>query len=111
MPKREAIQRYLEEIEESTLLLDGFDDAIIGFTQRVSEPLLAVYSWEKIIDILMTDDEMTWEEAEEYAQFNIAGAWVGPRTPAIVYSVPWDEYDDNEDEATPLTVSEDVSES
>jgi hypothetical protein len=95
MPKREDIQRYLEDMGENALLLDGFDDALIGFAQRVSEPVVAVYAWSKIVDILMSEDEMTWEEAEEYAQFNIAGAWIGPQTPILVY--PMDGYDSTDE--------------
>ncbi len=34
----------------------------------------------RVIDILMGDG-MTYEEAVEYFEFNIAGAWVGESTP------------------------------
>lgn len=102
MPKREHIQQYLEDMEEATLLLDGFDEALIGFAQRVGEELVAVYSWEKIIGILVDDDEMTEEEAEEYAQFNIVGAWVGPKTPMVVYPFPTAYSEGTDDEGDPV---------
>ena len=34
---------------------------------------------------------MTYEEAMEYVDFNIAGAWVGERTPVILYQYTLEE--------------------
>lgn len=84
MPTREEINDHLEELEESALLLDGFDEALIGFSQRINEPLLAVYSWEKMVDVLVERDGIDYFEAVEYIDFNVIGAWVGERTPVIV---------------------------
>jgi hypothetical protein len=82
---RKEISEYLEERGETAVLADGFDDALIGFSQRINEPLLAVYSLKKIVEMLMEGDDMSYEEALEYADFNILGAWVGPQTPIFVY--------------------------
>ena len=81
---RERIEQYLEERDETTLLMDNLDEAFIGFSRRINEPLLAVYSWEKIIETLVIRDGMSYDEAIEYADFNILGAWVGEQTPIIV---------------------------
>ena len=62
------------------LTADGFDDAIIGVVQRMGE-LAICYDEDKVIDILMERDGMTYEEAVEYFYFNVAGAWVGESTP------------------------------
>ncbi len=64
--------------------MDGFDDAIIGYSQRINDPTLAVYSWELMVKILMERDGMSDEEAMEYIEYNCLGAWVGERTPIIV---------------------------
>lgn len=85
---REMLDEYLTMIDESVLLCDGFDEALIGFSQRINEPLLAVYSYDKMTDILIERDGMAYEEATEYLDFNVIGAWVGPQTPIIVTSVP-----------------------
>lgn len=85
---REILDEYLNMIDESVLLCDGFDEAVIGFSQRINEPLLAVYSYDKMLDILIERDGMEYEEAIEYLDFNVVGAWVGPQTPIIVTSVP-----------------------
>jgi hypothetical protein len=81
--KREEIEEYFESIGESVLLMDGFDDAIIGFSQRMNEPILAVYSWTKILDSLVSSG-MDEEDASEYIDFNILGAYVGEKTPIVV---------------------------
>ena len=60
------------------LKADGFDDAIIGVVERIGVQAIC-YDQEKVIEILMKD--MTYEEAVEYFEFNIAGAWVGESTP------------------------------
>lgn len=86
-PTRTQVLDYLEMMGEETLLMDGFDEALIGFSQRINEPFLAVYSWNKMMDTCMNRDGMTWEDAEEYISFNCIGAWVGERTPIIVMPV------------------------
>ena len=83
-PLRKKINEALMERDESALLMDGFDEALIGFSQRINEPLLAVYSWEKMMDVCMSRDGMTDEEADEYISFNCISAWVGEQTPIIV---------------------------
>ena len=86
---REQISEYLEAMGETALLMDGFDEALIGFSTRINEPMLAAYSWQKMMDILMERDNMDYEEAEEYISFNVAGAWVGEQTPLIIMPVEY----------------------
>jgi hypothetical protein len=64
--------------DDSFLLATGFDEAVIG----VETPSMRlIYSVTKIIEILMTRDEMTMEDAMEFYEFNIKGGWVGDLTP------------------------------
>ena len=84
---RKQINEHLESMGENALLMDGFDEALIGFSQRINEPLLAVYSWEKMVDVCIERDGMDDEEAEEYISYNCIGAWVGEQTPIIVMPV------------------------
>jgi hypothetical protein len=81
---RAEIEEALEEIEESTLLMDGFDEAFIGWSRRINEPLLAVYSYDGLIKVCTERDGMSFDEAVEYVDFNVVGAWVGEQTPIIV---------------------------
>jgi hypothetical protein len=86
---REDIQEALESRGESVLLCDGFDEAFIGLSQRINEPLLAVYSYEKMIQVLMKRDGMGHDDAVDYLDFNVLGAWVGEQTPIIVTSLTY----------------------
>lgn len=83
-PLRERINEILLQQDENALLMDGFDEALIGFSQRINEPLLAVYSYSKMMEALISRDGMTDEEAMEYVDYNCVGSWVGERTPIIV---------------------------
>ena len=66
---------------------DGFDEALIGFSQRMNEPMLAVYSYEKMVRVLMDNDDLSYDDAVEYVDFNVVGAWVGEQTPVIVMPI------------------------
>ena len=63
---------------------DGFDSAIIGVGERNNTDSMIVYDYDKMINILVTRNSMTHEEAEEYLDFNVIGAWIGDTTPIIV---------------------------
>ena len=84
---REQIDRHLKNIGESALLMDGFDEACIGFSKRINEPILAVYSYLKMVDTLIERDGMDYEEATEYIDYNCLGAWIGEQTPIIVMPI------------------------
>ncbi len=84
MPDRPAIQKALEDADMNLLLMDGFEEAFIGFTTRINEPYVAVYDYDKMMQTLMFRDSMSAEEAEEYIEYNCQGAWVGEQTPYIV---------------------------
>ena len=81
---RDDINWYLQETDQTAVLMDGFEHAIIGFTQRMNEPLLAVYNHDLMIQTLMQRDGMTYQEADEYIEYNCIGAWIGEQTPIIV---------------------------
>jgi len=84
-------QAARSEEADGALLAEGFADALIGYGYRFNYPT-AVYSRKRCIDILMDDGIMEYEEATEYFDFNIAGAYMGESTPVFLD----DEYDLNE---------------
>jgi len=63
-----------------------FDEAIIGVAERIGMEAVVAYDIDKIIEILSRD--MTEEEAIEYFDFNIIGAYVGERTPVYIKKAP-----------------------
>jgi hypothetical protein len=84
-----------QELEE-ILLADGHDHAIIGLVDLdFGKRTVVAYSTRLIIEGLMNRDGMSWEEAQEFFDFNIKGAWVGPNTPVFVqdelFGVNFDE--------------------
>ena len=68
------------------LKADGFDDAIIGIGSRCGKPDIIVYDINKCIKILINQN-MTEEEARDYFEFNVVGAWVGEETPIFVREI------------------------
>lgn len=62
--------------EDEFIKADGFDEAIIGVDYHNAR---LIYSVSKCIDILAKD--MSEEEAVEYFNYNVAGAYVGEKTP------------------------------
>jgi hypothetical protein len=75
--------------DERVVMMDGWDEAAIGcayvWSTDGTRPLRAVYSGEKIVELLMSRDGLTEEEALEHIDFNMEGAYVGPQTPIIVW--------------------------
>jgi hypothetical protein len=69
-------------MDEDVLYADGFEEAFIGYSWRFNDGPLATYDRDKCIEILMRD--MDHDEAVEYFEFNVVGAWVGEWTPVFV---------------------------
>lgn len=70
------------------LKIDGHDNAIMGPAMVWSDSgqhEVLVYDAEQIRENLMKDG-MSFEEAREYIEFNIEGAYLGKHTPVLVWS-------------------------
>ena len=61
------IREWIAEHNEEAMMADGFEDAIIGICGRFGANPVVAYA-----------------EAEEYFEFNVAGAYVGENTPVFV---------------------------
>jgi hypothetical protein len=71
------------------LKADGFDEAIIGqasIWRNQGMHNVLVYDAEKMRSILMKRDGMDADEAREYIEFNVEGAYVGDETPVYVWT-------------------------
>ena len=76
--------------------ITGYDPAIIGTAfvwSNEGQIEVLVYDAEVIREMLVLDD-MSFEEAREYIEFNIEGAYMGPDTPIIVWTQDYYELDD-----------------
>jgi hypothetical protein len=49
--------------------------------RRCGQPTLAVYDYDLAVKKLIERDGMSYDEAVEWMEFNVVGAWVGPNTP------------------------------
>ena len=76
-----------EELPQGTVSFDGLDKAIIGIGSQYSKEPKLVYSATRIIDELVDREGWSFEEAQEYFDFNIGCLWAGEGTPIIVYEV------------------------
>jgi hypothetical protein len=80
-------REHLSERYPGMVFCDGLDEALIGVVARFGMEAVALYDRQKVIAIFMRDG-CTYEEAEEYFEFNVIGAWVGPLTPAFAEFAP-----------------------
>lgn len=73
----------LQEINEmfpdgGYIIIDGFDDAVVGIEPHRNK---IIYDKTKMVDILMNNDKMNYEEAYEFLEFNVWTAYMGETTP------------------------------
>jgi hypothetical protein len=66
--------------EEEFLKADGLDEAVIGIEE---DEMRLVYSVDKCIEIFMSQG-MEYDEALEFFDYNVRGAWMGDKTPIWV---------------------------
>lgn len=76
--------QHLMDHNNDTMLVDGFESAIIGLDTS-SETFRVIYDREKMIDLLV-GDEMSIEDAIEYLEYNVWNAYVGDGTPIYAYA-------------------------
>jgi hypothetical protein len=73
------------------LKIDGHDNAIIGPAFPLGKEPILVYDGEQIKENLVKAG-MSEDEAMDFIEFNIEGAYMGPMTPVIAWK--YTEFDD-----------------
>ena len=86
---KDDLMEILEE--EECLTADGFDDALIGCTYGAN--VVAVYDIDKMIEALI-EEGLDWDEAAEFLDFNVVGAYVGEKTPKYMRFVTEEVHND-----------------
>jgi hypothetical protein len=78
-------REHLREFYPELLVMDQpyLDTAILGVVTRMGLEAVC-YDENKVIELLMEHDNMTEEEAIEYMEYNMKGAWVGEHTPVFL---------------------------
>ena len=74
----------IESYAEGAIILDGFNDAIVGITEEFGGIKRLLYSKDKILKILQ-ENLMTQSEAEEYYDYNILGLYANNQNPIFLY--------------------------
>ena len=82
------LKNKLVALDPNLLFADGYDDCIIGMTFRMDVPVV-IYSADKMIDKLCNN--MSYEEAKEFFEFNIEAAYMGEQTPVYWFDAYRDE--------------------
>ena len=88
MSKIDQIGEFADHGDEEFLLLgegderERFEPAILGIAHRFGMQPIVAYDYRKVIEIFAED--MSHEEAQEYFDFNVIGAWVGEGTPIFI---------------------------
>ena len=87
MDRKQDVQTKRDELTErfgsDLLFADNFDNSIIGVTTGFNSGIV-VYDGNKMAKELMYQHNMTDEEAWEYLEYNVFGAYVGDKTPIYV---------------------------
>ena len=85
----EWIDEYADNINTEILFIGGsteerkrFAPSIIGIATRFGMNPVVAYNYNKVIEIISED--MSEEEAIEYFEYNVIGAWLGEGTPVFI---------------------------
>ena len=80
-----SIRETIAEDYPDLLVLEPnyFDKAIIGMVQRIGLDAIC-YDRDKVIEILMEEEGMSFDDAIEHFEYNIIGSWVGDSTPLFL---------------------------
>jgi len=80
--RRTKLDEIVEQYPDMDILkADGFDNCVLGYDYSWDGVIRLIYSIDKIIKQLMKQDKMPVDEAIEYFEFNMRGAYVGEQTP------------------------------
>lgn len=85
--QREWVDEMANETGATLLLMEGFDDCIVGTVSHANRTFV-VYDRHRIIKKLMDEQAMTEEEAWEFHEFNQACAFVSENTPGFLDRAP-----------------------
>ena len=74
------ILKRIHEINDQALCPTGMEEAVIGVVERCGMEPQILLDRNKCIEILMRGG-IAWEEAEDFFESNVIGAWKGDHTP------------------------------
>ena len=78
------ILQWIDETFDVVVYPSGFENCIVGIAEKYDGPPVAVLDIEKMLATL-EEQGMNHDEALEYFEFNILGAYVGEATPVYMH--------------------------
>ncbi len=81
----QPMREFIDEFAEDAVVFEGCDEAIVGYASRINLEPVVVYSYNSLVAVFVKQG-MSEDEAIEWVDYNIVGAWVGERTPIILYT-------------------------
>ena len=78
------LRAEIAEINDQAIVLDGLDEAIVGTIEMFGKEPVVCYDRDIALDIIMDDTGGDRQEAEEYFEVNILGAYMGEGTPVFL---------------------------
>jgi hypothetical protein len=85
------MMEWIDETFDLVIVPDGFEHCIMGVVELQSGVPVAVLNVSMILETLVKDD-MTYDEAQEYFEFNMLGAYVGEGTPLYMYTPEFESH-------------------
>ena len=79
-----SILEQLGELNPEAVVWPNFEPALMGIGQQFNK-YVAVYSYQGLLDCLITRDGCSFEEASEHLSFNTLGQYTGPYDPVVLY--------------------------
>ena len=76
----ENCRELIEEYGGSFIVLEGFDDCILGIAHSCGKNSVVVYDEKKILNKLISQG-ISPEDAREFYEYNILGSSFGEETP------------------------------
>lgn len=70
-----------QDVSDETIYYAEYDSAIMGITTKGQ----IVYDVDECIDVLVSTQNMGYEDATEYFWFNTESAYVGEMTPIFIW--------------------------
>ena len=71
---------------EELIFADGFDDAIIGVATGFDSQRV-VYCYVSMIETMMKEDDISYEDALDWIEYNTLGSYIGKNTPIYVMGI------------------------
>jgi hypothetical protein len=89
MGKDAIFEEIIAGLADDVLLADGYENALVG---RVDLPDgdVALYDYDKCIQILVKRDGMTRDEAVDYFEYNVVRSHPGPKGPVFAKIFRWE---------------------